>query len=1105
MSRVEELWGDILTAKTHPSSNVCATLGNGEHQADLISFISNSYELDIPLLDTSSPNILRWLGGGTSSTVSLFRLGHKQDLITWKSAKAWKINEREEIAIKRAVTLQDRKAMLNELRILSHPPLRQHANIIDIMGWSVKTDNSPLEPLLIVEASPCGDLTKFILDRVSSNTGSIASVSIDIARGLYALHCSSVIHGDIKSANVLLFANPQGAGEPYTAKLCDFGFSVIASDRSENTNAISLPRSVPYNAPECRAGKEIPFSSAYLADIYSYGMVLWDIWSGGWILRNDKWQLESRKQSDTLMEEMHRSINNQADLQDLQKTLICDILSGCLRGKPEERTRSLEHLLPKLESITPGGHGVDRDTLSDKPPTNKTALASVNSGKRVAELAPLPADGNILVQSTLTLGRRARAAILDSLETRVKADHPAGLFAVHYLLSFCYLTGYGADRNLPLSVEHMAKAAKNGSRKALSILPRYCFVLGVPFPAHVVGSSESGAMASIAQLELAYGYSSHPRIAADIRGAAVSLSLLELGKRKGLHLSTSRPVLKDKPEEDTDPTRSNAQVKAIKDHGYTQVLREQMDKVENRIDAKNSDNSPDINYQDGDGDSLLHYACFFGFAEATTHLLGRGAKPFANNEGITPLHWLSQFPHDSIEAILGMLLKCGADLDAASAGTGICSLHPANWLPPGTPLSWAVAARRKDIVTLLLSHQADPLLPAYKSALAIAANYHENEILELLLDHLTTTARSATSDSQELSLLGMAIKSIPLTDRIIRHGEAYKTAAALTIGLLVSRGYDVAAQVIHGATSSGLRYSILNDHSESNMDIMQCLLENGGSAPEVLELEDPTDFLPPIHCAMSNAARHLFRILMEHGADVNHAAGVRKYTCLHACSRSDPDDSLYFARELLEGHALAVVPELEAGDIDGATPFMLACRFQRVELAKYLLSKGANPYATDNEGYTVTSYCLSKSSFTSLCEILPDLADHNFICHPGMGVTALHHLTEWDEVTEPDALILLNEIFSHCAPDLVNMPTLLNGRTALFSAVRRGNVKMAKLLLEHGADFGGIRDKDGITAGELALAMYLGYNEAGMKDKEERLGAVCQILGEYGNGFIELA
>ena len=68
-----------------------------------------------------------------------------------------------------------------------------------------------------------------------------------------------------------------------------------------------------------------------------------------------------------------------------------------------------------------------------------------------------------------------------------------------------------------------------------------------------------------------------------------------------------------------------------------------------------------------------------------------------------------------------------------------------------------------------------------------------------------------------------------------------------------------------------------------------------------------------------------------------------------------------------------------------------------------------------------------------------------------MGFAALHHVIEWDGVTDPEALTILGDIL-RTAPHLVNKMIIVNGRTGLISAVRRGSMQMVKLLADHGAD-----------------------------------------------------
>jgi hypothetical protein len=56
--------------------------------------------------------------------------------------------------------------------------------------------------------------------------------------------------------------------------------------------------------------------------------------------------------------------------------------------------------------------------------------------------------------------------------------------------------------------------------------------------------------------------------------------------------------------------------------------------------------------------------------------------------------------------------------------------------------------------------------------------------------------------------------------------------------------------------SSALRYSITRYHSESDLDIAQCPLENGSAALAALEPDYPTDELTLVHYAMSVSSKH---------------------------------------------------------------------------------------------------------------------------------------------------------------------------------------------------------------------------------------------------------
>lgn len=87
-----------------------------------------------------------------------------------------------------------------------------------------------------------------------------------ISLGIYQLHHNGFMHRDIKSMNVLVT-------EDYSCKLADFGTAKISGETSwQNTANAGTPL---WMAPEVKSG-----AYGLPADIYSFGLVLFEIFSG---------------------------------------------------------------------------------------------------------------------------------------------------------------------------------------------------------------------------------------------------------------------------------------------------------------------------------------------------------------------------------------------------------------------------------------------------------------------------------------------------------------------------------------------------------------------------------------------------------------------------------------------------------------------------------------------------------------------------------------------------------------------------------------------------------------------------------------------------------
>lgn len=119
------------------------------------------------------------------------------------------------------------QAVLREVLIMTHQPLAQHPNIIDLLGYGWIVKNQRLWPFITVDFASEGSVRRY-LKRESRPFLTLLILIGDIGEGLVALHSCGIVHGDLKADNVVVFPSldrPSGS----IAKLSDFGHSIIMS------------------------------------------------------------------------------------------------------------------------------------------------------------------------------------------------------------------------------------------------------------------------------------------------------------------------------------------------------------------------------------------------------------------------------------------------------------------------------------------------------------------------------------------------------------------------------------------------------------------------------------------------------------------------------------------------------------------------------------------------------------------------------------------------------------------------------------------------------------------------------------------------------------
>eukprot|EP01120_Amphizonella_sp_Union-15-10_P011096 TRINITY_DN4615_c0_g1_i3.p1 TRINITY_DN4615_c0_g1~~TRINITY_DN4615_c0_g1_i3.p1 ORF type:complete len:254 (-),score=42.75 TRINITY_DN4615_c0_g1_i3:23-784(-) len=148
-----------------------------------------------------------------------------------------------------------------EVEIMTH---LRHPNIVLYMG----SCTVPGHLAIVTELLPKGNLADLLRNPdIEITTIQKLKMAKDIAQGMNWLHCSKppIIHRDLKPTNLLVDDN-------WNVKVCDFGLASVQKTQVM-TDEGDAPGTPLWMSPEVLLGK--PLSEK--ADIYSYGIVLWEV------------------------------------------------------------------------------------------------------------------------------------------------------------------------------------------------------------------------------------------------------------------------------------------------------------------------------------------------------------------------------------------------------------------------------------------------------------------------------------------------------------------------------------------------------------------------------------------------------------------------------------------------------------------------------------------------------------------------------------------------------------------------------------------------------------------------------------------------------------
>ncbi|CAB5156935.1 unnamed protein product [Rhizophagus irregularis] len=140
--------------------------------------------------------------------------------------------------------------------------------IIRCLGISL--DPIKNDYLLIMQYADCSDLQNYLKDNFKNLTwDDKKKLAFQIADGLNYLHNENILHRDLHSKNIVI--------HEHNAKITDFGISKIQNDPN-STVYMGNFGVIPYMEPNRILDQNFPYTKS--SDIYSFGVLMWEISSG---------------------------------------------------------------------------------------------------------------------------------------------------------------------------------------------------------------------------------------------------------------------------------------------------------------------------------------------------------------------------------------------------------------------------------------------------------------------------------------------------------------------------------------------------------------------------------------------------------------------------------------------------------------------------------------------------------------------------------------------------------------------------------------------------------------------------------------------------------
>lgn len=236
----------------------------------------------------------------------------------------------------------------------------QHDHIVTVHDYGEEQGY----PFMVLEFLHGEDLREAIRKGHTGDNANKIRIALEVAQALGYIHQRGIIHRDIKPENIYI----EQSGR---AKLMDFGIAKAEGFNLTKTgNSMGTPY---YMAPEQVMGANI----TSLADVYSYGMVLYEMFAG-----------VKPVNGDTLQRLFYIILHENPDPQPLitagTPSSVMDLIQRCIAKKPEDRLQSFGAIAEVLKGIQAG---ISQPLPVAAPQYAASAGAPSASGTKMALIA----------------------------------------------------------------------------------------------------------------------------------------------------------------------------------------------------------------------------------------------------------------------------------------------------------------------------------------------------------------------------------------------------------------------------------------------------------------------------------------------------------------------------------------------------------------------------------------------------------------------------------------------------------------------------------------------------------------------------------------------